>query len=255
MRLAALGVTFVTIIIHERIVRFFKAHANGRNIVGRQHPTLLGPTKLSLVATICMEPQQCWHLLALVAYSLKPVKLLGPCKRTQHCWSTTPNNVGSCWHLLRPFAWAFTRQFISMHYVNESRLCLHVARVIVILPLEVKHEMPASGMFSLYLLYILVQHNANNTVHLPQYNTMQCSTVQYARAISSFASITWEVLVKLFVQWEQMDHCILFINRAGQVGLVSFACAMFILIKIFFPTYRTVLQDKQQLYSISTTIQ
>ena len=23
-----------------------------------------------------MEPQQCWHLLALVAYSLKPVKLL-----------------------------------------------------------------------------------------------------------------------------------------------------------------------------------
>ena len=53
-----------------------------------------------------MEPQQCWHLLALVAYSLKPVKVLGPCKRTQHCWPTTPNNVGSCWHLLRPFAWA-----------------------------------------------------------------------------------------------------------------------------------------------------
>ena len=54
----------------------------------------------------CMEPQQCWHLLALVAYSLKPVKLLGPCKRTQHCWPTTPNNVGSCWHLLCQFAWA-----------------------------------------------------------------------------------------------------------------------------------------------------
>ena len=32
-------------------------------------------------------------MLALVAYSLKPVKLLGPCKRTQHCWPTTPNNV------------------------------------------------------------------------------------------------------------------------------------------------------------------
>ena len=48
----------------------------------------------------------CWHLLALVAYSLKPVKLLGSCKRTQHCWPTSPNNVGSCWHLLRPFAWA-----------------------------------------------------------------------------------------------------------------------------------------------------
>ena len=25
----------------------------------------------------CMEPQQCWHLLAFVAYSLKPVKLPG----------------------------------------------------------------------------------------------------------------------------------------------------------------------------------
>ena len=55
-----------------------------------------------------MEPQQCWHLLALVAYSLKPVKLLGPCKRTQDCWPTTPNNVGSCWHLLHLFAWAFS---------------------------------------------------------------------------------------------------------------------------------------------------
>ena len=27
--------------------------------------------------------------------SLKPVKLLGPCKRTQHCWPTTPNIVGA----------------------------------------------------------------------------------------------------------------------------------------------------------------
>ena len=69
-------------------------------------PTLLGPAMLWLVASICMAPQQCWHFLALVAYNLKPVKRLGPCKRTQHCWPTTPNNVGSCWHLLRPFAWA-----------------------------------------------------------------------------------------------------------------------------------------------------
>ena len=45
-------------------------------------------------------------MLTFVAYSLKLVKLLGPCKRMQHCWPTTPNNVGSCWHLLRPFAWA-----------------------------------------------------------------------------------------------------------------------------------------------------
>ena len=28
--------------------------------------------------------------------SLKPVKLLVPCKWTQHCWPTTPNIVGSC---------------------------------------------------------------------------------------------------------------------------------------------------------------
>ena len=47
-------------------------------------------------------------MLALVACSLKPVKLLRPCKRTQHFWLTTPNNVRSCWHLLRPFAWAFS---------------------------------------------------------------------------------------------------------------------------------------------------
>ena len=38
----------------------------------------------------------CWHLLALVAYSLKSLKLLGPYKRTQHCWPTTCNNVVIC---------------------------------------------------------------------------------------------------------------------------------------------------------------
>ena len=38
----------------------------------------------------------CWMLLRVVAQSLKPVKLLAPCKRTQHCWLTTPNIVGSC---------------------------------------------------------------------------------------------------------------------------------------------------------------
>ena len=29
-------------------------------------------------------------MLALVAYGLKPVKFLGPCKRTQHCWPKAP---------------------------------------------------------------------------------------------------------------------------------------------------------------------
>ena len=70
---------------------------------------------LWLVASVCMEPQQCWHLLALVAYSLKPVKLLGPCKRTQYCWPKTPDNVGSRWYLLGPFAWAFKAR---LHYTR-----------------------------------------------------------------------------------------------------------------------------------------
>ena len=68
-----------------------------------------------------MEPQQCWHLLALFACSLKPVKLLGPCKRTQHCWPTTPNNVGSCWHFLRPFAWALNAPLLVFDSSCPSR--------------------------------------------------------------------------------------------------------------------------------------
>ena len=57
------------------------------------------------VASVCTESQQYWHLLALasVAYSLKLVKLLGPYKRTQHCWPTTRNIV--VLNMLRPFAW------------------------------------------------------------------------------------------------------------------------------------------------------
>ena len=52
------------------------------------------------VASVWMEPTT---MLALVAYSLKPVKLLDPCKRTQHCWPTIRNIVGP--NMLRPFAW------------------------------------------------------------------------------------------------------------------------------------------------------
>ena len=74
----------------------FKAHAIGPNIVGPNN-----------VVTCCVRLNGTTTMLAHVAHSLKPVKLLGPCKRTQHCWPTTPNNVGSCWHLLCPFAWAF----------------------------------------------------------------------------------------------------------------------------------------------------
>ena len=60
--------------------------------------------------SVCMGPQYSWHLLALVAYSLKPVELLGPCKRTQHCWPKTSNNMQQCCDLLRPFAWAFWKK-------------------------------------------------------------------------------------------------------------------------------------------------
>ena len=66
------------------------------------------------VASVCMEPHQCLHLLALVAYSLKPVKFFGPCKRTQHCWPKTPNITQQCCDLLRPFAWALNpRRLVS----------------------------------------------------------------------------------------------------------------------------------------------
>ena len=37
------------------LVSILKAHTNGRNIIGQQHPTLrLGPTMLRLVASACM---------------------------------------------------------------------------------------------------------------------------------------------------------------------------------------------------------
>ena len=51
-----------------------KAHANGPNIVGPNN-----------VVTCCVRLHGTTTMLALVAYSLKTVKLLGPCKQTQHC--------------------------------------------------------------------------------------------------------------------------------------------------------------------------
>ena len=53
--------------------------ANGRNIVGCY---MLGPFAHPVAF--------CWMLLCFVAQSLKPVKLLAPCKRAQHCWPTSP---------------------------------------------------------------------------------------------------------------------------------------------------------------------
>ena len=72
------------------VIGSFKAHANGRNIVGQQDATLLGPNMLRPFALnynnvgtcwhLLALVSTCWHLLALVAYSLKPVKFLGPRK-------------------------------------------------------------------------------------------------------------------------------------------------------------------------------
>ena len=89
-------------------------------------PNIVGPNN---VVTCCVRVHGTTTMLALFAYSLKPVKLLGPCKRTQHCWPTTPNNVGSCWHLLRPFAWALTflRSFVAGKANFHSQL--HVSLV------------------------------------------------------------------------------------------------------------------------------
>ena len=78
------------------------------------------------VVSVCMEPQQCCHLLALVAYSLKPVKLLGPCKRAQHCWPKTPNNTQRCCNLLRPFAWALNTRF---WYKRPSPSSFHASKL------------------------------------------------------------------------------------------------------------------------------
>ena len=59
-------------------------------------PTLLANNMQHcwLVVSICMEPQQWWHLLALVAYSLKPVKVLDPRKPTQHSWALLNSETG-----------------------------------------------------------------------------------------------------------------------------------------------------------------
>ena len=78
-----------------------KAHANGGNIVGQQHATLLGPT-------CCVRLHGTTTMLALVAYSLRPVATTLLANNTQHFWANmlrpfpwNHNNVSTCWHLLR----------------------------------------------------------------------------------------------------------------------------------------------------------
>ena len=60
------------IVPNQRCERF-KLHANGRNIVSQQLPTLVAVTCCVRLLT----------LLYVVAQNLKPVKLLVTCKRTQ----------------------------------------------------------------------------------------------------------------------------------------------------------------------------
>ena len=129
------------------------------------------------VASVCMELQKCWHLLALVSYSLKPVKLFGPCKRTQQCLPKTPNNTQQYCDLLRPFAWAlkfcntiycittitiqhnFTQdtynamQYITLHYITilfSSSLPQSLSSVVFCIPLyyELSAVLPSSGEFT-----------------------------------------------------------------------------------------------------------
>ena len=93
-------------------------------------PMQTDATLLAINSQHCWAQQCCdllrpfaWnHNNIIIAYSLKPVKLLDPCKRTQHCWPTTPNNVGSCQHLLRPFAWAFKAlwRFLLFYNVHST---------------------------------------------------------------------------------------------------------------------------------------
>ena len=64
--------------LNSRPVESLKTHANVRNIVGQEHATQLG-------SACCARLHGTTTILVNVAYSLKPVKLLGPHKRTQNC--------------------------------------------------------------------------------------------------------------------------------------------------------------------------
>ena len=57
----------------------------------------------------------CWMLLHVVVQSLKPVKLLAPCKRVQHCWE-----------MLRPFVLSLTPEncFFQMSSYPCAYVCI-----------------------------------------------------------------------------------------------------------------------------------
>ena len=87
---------FILIFVNPRVApnKSLKPRTNGRNIVGHQLPTLLDVTccvRLHTPSVAC-----CCVLLWVVAQSLKPVKRLATCKRTQQFPTLRANNVGSC---------------------------------------------------------------------------------------------------------------------------------------------------------------
>ena len=72
-------------VLQEEELEQQKSHNVNKNTLRpmQTDATLLGPT-------CCVRLHGTTTMLALVGYSLKPVKLLGPCQRTQHCWPKKP---------------------------------------------------------------------------------------------------------------------------------------------------------------------
>ena len=110
-----------------------------RSFARALRPMQKDPTPNNVV-TCCVRLHGTTTMLALVAYSLKPVKLLGPCKRTQHCRPTTPNNVGSCWHSFRPFAWALIIHFQMAEISDVETLSADVVPTTVAITQSMFHK-------------------------------------------------------------------------------------------------------------------
>ena len=64
-----------------------------------QHCSLTTPNIVeNYMLCLLAHPVACSLLHVVGTYTVqKPVKLLAPCKWTQHCWLITPNIVGSCY--------------------------------------------------------------------------------------------------------------------------------------------------------------
>ena len=92
----------------------FQANKPSINLVSKQTNIEFLSRVQTDAILLANNSQHCWMLhvasvctprcllLGVVAQSLKPVKLLATCKRTQHCWPTTSNIVGC--YMLGPFA-------------------------------------------------------------------------------------------------------------------------------------------------------